>query len=55
MTTIEQADALIESIGMTEHVEEYEQNELGHVYTLLDGSSLVVTSPTSFQVHPVAA
>lgn len=53
-TTLEQADALIEFIGMTEMVEDYEQNELGHVYTLRDGSSLVVTSPTSFAQYPAA-
>lgn len=50
-TTLEQADALIEKIGMTEMVEDYEHNELGHVYTLKDNSTLTVTSPETFQVH----
>jgi hypothetical protein len=50
-TTIEQADALIDSIGMTDLVEDYEFNELGHVYALTDGCALVVTSATTFTVH----
>lgn len=47
-TTLEQADALIENIGMTEMVEDYELNESGHVYTLRDGSAIVVISATEY-------
>jgi hypothetical protein len=50
-TTVEQADALIESIGMTDKVDDYELNELGHVYTCQTGERIVVTSPTNFTLH----
>jgi len=33
-TTVAEADSLIESLGLTEKVEDHEQNEMGHVYTL---------------------
>jgi len=46
-TTIEQADNLIETLGYTDMVEDYEQNELGHVYALTNGDRLVVTSATT--------
>jgi hypothetical protein len=46
--TVEEADSLIESLNLTEKVEDYEQNELGHVYTLVDGTAVTVTSPTSY-------
>lgn len=47
-TTIEEADSLIESLNLIENVEDHEVNELGHVYTLVDGSSVTVTSPTTY-------
>lgn len=47
-TTLEEADTLVDEIGLTEQVEDHEQNERGHVYTLFDGSALVVTSPTTY-------
>jgi hypothetical protein len=47
-TTVEEADSLIESLNLTEKVDDYEENELGHVYTLQDGSAVTVTSPTTY-------
>lgn len=50
--TVEQADALIERIGMTEEVEDYELvPELGHVYQTKDGSRLVVDEPMYFSYY----
>jgi hypothetical protein len=37
-----QADEVVRRLGLDEEVEDYELNELGHVYTLYDGRALVV-------------
>lgn len=44
-TTIsqEQADEMIFDSAFGDLVEDYELNELGHVYTLTDGSAVVIT------------
>jgi hypothetical protein len=47
-TTVAEADSLIESLNLTEKVEDYEENEMGHVYTLVDGTAITVTSPTTY-------
>lgn len=41
--TVETADEIIERLGLTSDVEDYELNEKGHVYTLVNGANVVVT------------
>ena len=40
--TSEQADDLAIELGLLSLVEEYELADIGHVYTLFDGSALVI-------------
>lgn len=40
--TMSQADEIIDASEWAEQVEDYEKNRLGHVYTLTDGSAVVV-------------
>lgn len=42
--TTQQADELVELLGYTDAAVDYEQNELGHVYTLENGCRLVIKS-----------
>lgn len=44
--TTEHADSLVQSMGFTEQVEEYELVDMEHVYTLENGCALVI--PVAF-------
>ncbi len=46
--TTEMADSVVDRLGLTEQVEDYEENEHGHVYTLFNGSALVVRSEQDY-------
>jgi hypothetical protein len=48
--TVEQADQVVARLGYTEQVEDYEYNEHGHIYTLFDGSALVVRSENDYSL-----
>lgn len=41
--TQEEADQMVQELNYSDYVEDYEENELGHVYTLTHGESLVVS------------
>jgi len=43
MITMEQADEMVLFSQYSDLVEDYEFNELGHVYTLVDGTAIVVS------------
>jgi hypothetical protein len=38
------ADALVQQSSYADDVDDYEYNQYGHVYTLVDGSSLIVSN-----------